>query len=114
MPRSTCRVPAKKRHKKMIKLASGYRGANRYQVAKQKVEKALQYQYRDRRNVKRDMRGLAIIRVNAGLRDLGEKYSVFMGNLVKLGLSLNRKMLAKIAMEHPVAFRDIVAMTKEV
>ena len=98
------------RHKKIIKLAKGYRGrsGNCFRPALQRVEKALQYAYRDRRNKKRDIRGLWIQRINAAVREFGLTYSTFINNLKKLGIEIDRKMLAHLAMNDAAAFKQIV------
>ena len=99
------------RHKKVLDLAKGYRGrgSTAYRIAIEKVEKGLQYAYRDRRNRKRDFRGLWIQRINAAARSLGHSYSKLMGKLGASGVALNRKMLAEIAISDPVAFQKIAS-----
>jgi large subunit ribosomal protein L20 len=98
------------RHKKIIKMAKGYRGRSKncYRIAIQRVEKALQYAYRDRRNRKRDFRGLWIQRINAGTREYGLTYSKFINGLTKAGIEIDRKVLADLAVREPVAFKAIV------
>jgi large subunit ribosomal protein L20 len=98
------------RHKKILKMAKGYRGRSStcFRVAVQKVEKALQYAYRDRRNKKRDFRGLWIQRINAAVRDLGMSYSVFINGLSKAGIEVDRKIMADLAMNQPEAFKTLV------
>ncbi len=98
------------RHRKVIKLAKGYRAGNatNYRVAVEKVEKGLQYAYRDRRTKKRDFRALWIQRINAGAREHGMTYSAFMDGIKKSGIDLDRKVLADIAMHEPDAFRALV------
>jgi large subunit ribosomal protein L20 len=98
------------RHRKIIKLAKGYRGRNgtNYRIALQKVEKALRYAYRDRRNKKRDFRGLWIQRINAGVRLHGLTYSKFIHGLKRAGIELDRKVLADIAARDPAAFKTLV------
>lgn len=110
MPRSVNTVASKARRKKILKLAKGYWGRrkNVYTVAKNAVEKALTYAYRDRKNKKRSFRRLWIVRINAGVRAEGMSYSVFMGKLNKSGIELNRKVLADLAMNHPAAFKAVV------
>ena len=100
---------SKNRHKKVIDMAKGYigRGNNCFRVAIQRVEKALQYAYRDRRNRKRDFRGLWIQRINAAARLHGMTYSSLMGNIKKLGIEVDRKMLAELAVNNPESFADI-------
>src|SRR6185369_10081027 len=103
-------VTAHARHKKVLGLAKGYRGrgGTAYRIAIEKVEKALRYAYRDRRNKKRDFRGLWIQRINAGVREHGLTYSQFMHGIKKAGLEIDRKMLADIAMHEPESFRLLV------
>ena len=98
------------RHKKILRLAKGYRGrsSTAYRIAIERVEKGLQYAYRDRRNRKRDFRGLWIQRINAGAREHGLTYSQFMHGLKLAGLDLDRKVLSDIAIREPDAFRAIV------
>lgn len=97
------------RHNKILSMAKGYRGRNSdvYTVALEKVEKALQYQYRDRRNRKRDFRRLWIQRINAGARQHGLTYSRLMDGLKKAGIDLDRKVLADIAVREPESFQAI-------
>lgn len=103
-------VIAHARHKKILKLAKGYRGrANScFRVAIEKVEKALRYAYRDRRAKKRNFRALWIQRINAGTRQYGLPYSRFMDGLKKAGIALDRKVLADIAAREPEAFKSLV------
>jgi large subunit ribosomal protein L20 len=103
-------VTSKARHKKILKMAKGYRGRakNCIRVAIEKVEKALRYSYRDRRNKKRDFRGIWIQRINAAVRDQGMVYSTFIAGVNKQGLGLNRKMLSEMAIHHPEDFTKIV------
>ncbi|WP_142848878.1 50S ribosomal protein L20 [Telmatospirillum sp. J64-1] len=98
------------RHRKIIKLAKGYRGRakNCFRVAIQRVEKALRYAYRDRRNKKRNFRALWIQRINAGTRQHGLTYSRFMNGLKKAGIELDRKVLSDIATREPEAFKSLV------
>ncbi len=114
MPRSVNHVASRARRKKILKLAKGYygRGKNVWTVAKNKIEKGLQYAYRDRKVKKRDFRSLWIMRINAGARQFGLSYSAFMGKLSKSGIELNRKVLADLAMNHPDAFKAIVEKVK--
>lgn len=114
MPRSVNAVASRKRRKKILKQAKGYFGArsNVYTVAKNAVEKALQYAYRDRRNKKRTFRRLWIARINAAVRPYGISYSRFMGNLNKSDINLNRKVLADLALNHPEAFKAVVDKVK--
>lgn len=115
MPRSVNAVASRKKRKKIIKQAKGYFGRrkNVYTVAKNAVEKALQYAYRDRKNKKRSFRALWIQRINAGVREFGMSYSEFMGKINKKGIKLNRKVLADLAMNHPKAFGAIVKVVKK-
>lgn len=102
------------RHKKVLSQAKGYQGRNKnvYRIAKEKVEKALQYQYRDRRTKKRDFRKLWIIRINAAARLYGFTYATFMSGLKKAGIALDRKILADLAARNEAAFKEIVAKIK--
>src|SRR5499433_501058 len=97
------------RHKKILDLAKGYRGrgSTAYRVAIEKVEKALRYAYRDRRNRKRDFRALWIQRINAGAREHGLTYSQFMHGIKLAGLDLDRKVLSDLAIREPAAFQTI-------
>ena len=99
------------RPKKVLDLARGYRGrgSTAYRVAIEKVEKALRYAYRDRRNRKRDFRALWIQRINAGAREHGLTYSQFMHGVKLAGLDLDRKVLSDIAIREPEAFQAIAA-----
>jgi large subunit ribosomal protein L20 len=99
------------RHKKVLELAKGYRGRNHsaYRIALEKVEKGLQYAYRDRRNKKRDFRGLWIQRINAGAREHGLTYSQFMHGVKLAGIDLDRKVLSDLAIREPEAFAAVVA-----
>ena len=98
------------RHRKIIKAAQGYRGRhkNTFRSAIQHVERALQYQYRDRRNKKRNFRALWIQRINAGSREYGLTYSQFMDGLNKAGIALDRKILSDLAIHDPSAFKALV------
>src|SRR5713226_1589855 len=102
------------RHKKVLELAKEYRGraSTAYRIALEKVEKALRYAYRDRRNRKRDFRALWIQRINAGAREHGLTYSQFMHGLKLAGLDLDRKVLSDIAIREPEAFQAIAATAK--
>lgn len=99
----------KKRHKKILKLAKGYRGRakNCYTAALQRVEKGLQYAYRDRRNKKRDFRKLWIQRINAAARQEGLNYSQFINGIKLCNIELDRKVLAELAVNEPEAFKEI-------
>ena len=103
-------VQAKKRHKKVLKQAKGYRGARSrtYKVAKQAVMRAGQYAYRDRRAKKRNFRGLWIQRINAGVREHGMSYSQFINGIKKAEIDIDRKILADIAKNNPTTFKFIV------
>ena len=102
------------RHKKVLKKAKGYRGRNSkvFRVAIEKVEKAGQYAYRDRRVKKRNFRALWIQRINAGARQHGLTYSQFMNGLNKAGIELDRKMLADLAAREPEDFGSVVEQAK--
>jgi len=110
MPRSVNSVAKRARRKKIMKQAKGFFGRrkNVWTVAKNAVEKAMQYAYRDRKQKKRNFRALWIMRINAGARQEGLSYSQFMGMVKKSGIELNRKVLADLAMNHPEAFKAIV------
>jgi large subunit ribosomal protein L20 len=99
------------RHKKVLALAKGYRGraSTAYRIAIEKVEKGLQYAYRDRRNKKRDFRGLWIQRINAGARQHGLTYSQLMHGVKLAGIEVDRKVLSDLAIREPEAFAAIVA-----
>ena len=103
-------VTSKAKHKKILKAVKGQYGRrkNTIRIAKQAYEKALQYAYRDRRNKKRDFKSLWIQRINAGVRSEGLTYSKFINGLSKSGIKLDRKILAEIAYENPIAFKTIV------
>ena len=115
MPRSVNSVAAKARRKKVLKLAKGYFGRrkNVHTVAKNAVDKGLQYAYWDRRQKKRNFRALWIQRINAGARLHGMSYSEFMGKINSKGIELNRKTLADLAMNHPDAFKAVVDSIKK-
>ena len=114
MPRSVNSVAAATRRKKILKAAKGYFGRrkNVHTVAKNAVEKGMQYAYRDRKNKKRTFRALWIQRINAGARQYGISYSQFMGKIHANGIELNRKVLADLAMNHPEAFKAVVDKVK--
>lgn len=114
MPRSVNAVASRARRKKVLKQAKGYFGRrkNVWTVAKNAVEKAMQYAYRGRKEKKRNFRALWISRINAGAREHGLSYSQFMGALKKNNIELNRKVLADLAMNHPEAFKAIVDKIK--
>jgi len=100
----------RKRHKKILKLAKGFLGARSriFKVANIAVMKKLKYQYRDRRVLKRNMRSLWIVRINAAVREMGISYSKFMNMLKKADIQVNRKMLAELAVNEPEAFKVLV------
>ena len=100
----------RKRHKKILKLAKGFLGARSriFKVANIAVMKKLKYQYRDRRVLKRNMRSLWIVRINAAVREMGLSYSKFMNMLKKADIQVNRKMLAELATNEPEAFKVLV------
>ncbi|MGL5784125.1 MAG: 50S ribosomal protein L20 [Alphaproteobacteria bacterium] len=102
------------RHKKVIEMASGYRGRSKncYRIALQRVEKALQYAYRDRRNRKRDFRGLWIQRINAAARLHGLTYAKFIHGLHTAQIALDRKVLADLAVNSPESFACVVEKAK--
>ena len=110
MRRSRNTVAAKNRKKKIFKLAKGYFGRrkNVWTVTKNAVEKALQYSYIHRKTKKREIRSLWIQRINAGVREGGISYSNFMDKLKKSNITLNRKVLADIAMNDPESFKQII------
>jgi large subunit ribosomal protein L20 len=105
----------RKRHKKILKMAKGFIGARSrlFVVANQAVMKALKYQYRDRRNKKRNFRRLWITRINAAARQNGMSYSKFINAILKANIGLNRKMLADLAVKDSEAFSRIVELAKE-
>lgn len=108
-------VVAHKKHKKILKLAKGYRGRSKncYRVARQRVEKALQYAYRDRRNRKRDFRKLWIMRINAAARLHDLTYSQFIHGLNLAGIELDRKVLADVAVHDEAGFAKIAEQVKQ-
>lgn len=110
MPRATNNSAARKRRKKILKAAKGYKlGKSRlYKTAKDQVEKSWQYAYRDRRAKKRQFRRLWIARINAACRQFGISYSVFINKLANKNIELNRKALADMAVCNPTAFEQLV------
>ena len=110
MPRSNSSVPRKKKHKKILKQAKGYFGTRKsnYRTAKDAVQKALQYSYRDRRTKKRDFRKLWIIRINAAVRQHGLSYSKFIYLLKGKDIQLDRKVLADMAVHNPEGFSELI------
>ncbi|MDL2316178.1 50S ribosomal protein L20 [Desulfovibrio sp. OttesenSCG-928-A18] len=107
-------MAAHKRHKKYLDLAKGYRGARSklYRTAREAVERALAYSYRDRKVRKREFRKLWILRINAGARESGLSYSRFMNGLKKAGIALDRKVLADLAVRAKADFAELVSMAK--
>ena len=107
-------VTAHAKHKKVLKAAKGYYGRrkNTIRVAKQAVEKANQYAFRDRKRRKRTFRALWIQRLNAAVRPFGLKYSRFIAGLTKAGITLDRKVLSDLAIREPAAFEAIVGQAK--
>ncbi len=114
MPRSVNSVASRAKRKRIMKLAKGFFGRkkNVWTVAKNAIEKGLVYAYRDRKQKKREFRGVWIQRINAGVRNYGLSYSEFIGKLKKSGIDLNRKVLADLAMNHPEAFKAVVDKLK--
>lgn len=114
MPRSVNHVASRARRKRVLKMAKGYFGRrkNVWTVAKNAVEKALVYSYRDRKAKKREFRKLWIQRINAGAREHGLSYSKFIHKLSEANVEINRKSLADLAMNHPDAFKAIVDKVK--
>ncbi len=114
MPRSVNSVASRARRKRAMELSKGYFGArkNVWTVAKNAIEKGLVYAYRDRKQKKRNIRGMWIQRINAGCRQYGMSYSVFINRVKQNGIELNRKVLADLAMNHPEAFEAIANQVK--
>ena len=110
MPRVSKGAARRRQHKRVLNAVKGHRGAEgvRYRMAKQAVTRAGQFAYRDRRNRKRDIRGLWIIRISAACEQRGVKYSRFMGLMKKAANELNRKMLSEIAIADPATFDKLV------
>ena len=110
MPRARNRVASRRRRKKVLQLAKGYWGSRSkiYTVAKHSVDRALAFQYRDRRQRKRQFRRLWISRINAAARLNGTTYSRLINDMRVKGIDLNRKVLADLAVHHPEAFTKIV------
>ena len=115
MARVSRGVTAHARHKKVLKLAKGYRGrgSTNFRVAIERVEKALQYAYRDRRVRKRNFRSLWIQRINAGAREHGLTYSKLMNGLKRAGVEIDRKVLSDIAVHEPEAFNVLVKQAQD-
>ncbi len=114
MPRSVNNVASRAKRKRIMKLAKGFFGRkkNVWTVAKNAIEKGLVYAYRDRKQKKREFRGVWIQRINAGARAHGLSYSELMGKMKKAGVDLNRKVLADLAMNHPEAFTAVINKVK--
>ena len=114
MPRVKRAVSAHKKRRVILNRANGYYGAKSrtYRAAKEQVQHSLQYQYRDRRNKKREIRRLWITRINAAARINGMSYSVFMNGLKKAGVELDRKVLSDMAISDPDAFAQLVEVAK--
>jgi len=114
MPRVKRSINAKKKRRKILKLAKGFFGARKriYTLATESVEKALKYAYRDRKTRKRNFRQLWIARINAAVRSEGMTYSRFMDGIKKAGIVLDRKILADLAVHEPARFSEIVSMVK--
>jgi large subunit ribosomal protein L20 len=114
MTRVATGVKRRRRHNKVTTATKGYRGTrrNRFKAAKEAMIHARAYAYRDRRNFKRDIRRLWIVRVNAACREEGMTYSQFINTLKQQNVLLNRKMLAEIAVRHPGAFKNIMTSIK--
>tara|TARA_Y100001970_G_scaffold63458_1_gene81275 strand:- start:432 stop:788 length:357 start_codon:yes stop_codon:yes gene_type:complete len=110
MARTKRGVTSRAKHKKVLKAVKGQWGRrkNTIRVARQAMEKAMQYAYRDRRNKKRDFKSLWIQRINAGVRAEGLTYSKFINGLSKSGIKIDRKILAEIAYDNPQAFKTII------
>ncbi len=108
-------VAKKARHKKILKMAKGYRGRakNCFRIAIEKVEKAMKYAYRDRKVRKRDFRALWIQRINAAVREQGMIYSTFINGLKLAKIDLDRKVLSDLAIKEPEAFSEIVMKAKK-
>ena len=108
-------MAAHARHRKVLKLAKGFRGRSStcFRPALERLEKAWRYAYRDRKAKKREMRALWIQRINAAVRELGVKYSTFMSMLKDAKIAVDRKVLAKLAMENSDVFKEIVRKAKE-
>ena len=115
MPRVKRAVSAHKKRRTILNRAKGYYGAKSrsYRAAKEQVQHSLQYQYRDRRNKKREVRRLWITRINAAARINGLSYSVFMNGLKKAGVELDRKVLSDMAINDPEAFASLVEVAKK-
>ena len=115
MARTKRGVTSHARHKKIVDMAKGYvgRAGTNYRIAIEKVEKGLQYAYRDRRAKKRNFRGLWIQRINAGAREHGLTYSQFINGVKRAGIDLDRKVLSDLAIREPAAFAAIAKQAQE-
>lgn len=115
MSRTTWGVSSHNRHKKVLGQTKGYRGRAKscYKIAINRLEKGLQYAYRDRRAKKRNFRSLWIQRINAGAREHGLTYSQFIGGLTKAGIALDRKVLSDLAIREPEAFKALAGKARE-
>ena len=115
MPRVKRGVTARRRHKKVLKLTKGHRGTKHslYRRAHESMLKALSYSYRHRRERKRDLRQLWIVRINAAARLGGLSYSRFIDGLNRAGVAINRKMLSELAVNDPAAFSKLVEIAKQ-
>lgn len=107
-------VRAHARHKKILKMAKGFRGRSKncYRIAVERVKKGLEHAYRDRKDLKGNMRSLWIVRINAACRSIGIKYNEFMHAMQEKGLEINRKMLSELAIRTPAAFEDLVRQVR--
>jgi large subunit ribosomal protein L20 len=114
MPRVKRGFKARRRRKKVLKMAKGYVGGRRklYRTARETVDRALAFAYRDRKRRKRDFRRLWIVRINAACREHGLSYSRFIGGLKKAGVALDRKVLADIAVSDPAGFAAVAQLAK--
>jgi large subunit ribosomal protein L20 len=115
MARTKRGVTSHARHKKILDMAKGYvgRSSTNYRIAIEKVEKGLQYAYRDRRAKKRDFRGLWIQRINAGVREHGLTYSQFINGVKRAGIEVDRKVLSDLAIHEPAAFAALVKQAQD-
>jgi len=115
MPRAKSSVVSRNRHKKILKLAKGYRGSKSklFRIANQQVMKSLSYAYRDRKAKKREFRRLWIARINAAARSNGMSYNRFMNGLKNAGVDINRKVLADLAVNDGTAFGQLVSLAKD-
>ena len=114
MPRSVNNVASRARRKRVLKLAKGFFGRkkNVWTVAKNAVEKGLGYAYRDRKQKKREFRGVWIARINAAVRPEGISYSKFMAGVIRAKIALNRKSLSEMAITDPAAFKEVIRIAK--